>query len=165
MSALAGSIAAVVALFAYLMPPTPAPPSTVVSSPSPPPSSPDRGTTQPSPPPEPSTSPPPTRTRPTPLPEVRSAGCDEAAAALTAYRRDAGTSSSGQAAAAQQTYRDLMGAALDAEGAVGAKIRRLASEFQELGFRLTGMTGGDPNQVIADINTDVTEFNRLCAFG
>ncbi|MEV4289364.1 hypothetical protein AB0K40_28025 [Nonomuraea bangladeshensis] len=169
-SALAGSIAAVVALFAYLMPPNPAPPSTVVSSPSPPPSSPDRVTTQSSPSPEPSTSPPPTRTRvaqdsPPPLPEVRSAGCDEAAAALTAYRRDAGTSSSGQAAAAQQTYRDLMGAALNAEGVVGAKIRRLAAEFQELSFRLTGMTGGDPNQVIADINTDVTEFNRLCAFG
>ncbi|MGW2147467.1 hypothetical protein ACWCOT_24410 [Nonomuraea bangladeshensis] len=173
-SALAGSIAAVVALFAYLVPPNPTPPSTVVSSPSPPPSSPDRVTTQPSPTPaesspEPSTSPPPTRTRvvqdsPPPLPEVRAAGCDEAAAALTAYRRDAGTSSSGQAAAAQQTYRDLMGAALNEEGAVGAKIRRLASEFQELSFRLTGMTGGDPNQVIADINTDVTEFNRLCAF-
>ncbi|MEU6724750.1 hypothetical protein ABZ917_13660 [Nonomuraea wenchangensis] len=94
---------------------------------------------------------------------IRSVGCDEAAAALTAYRRDAGTSRSGQAAAAQQTYRDLMGAALNAEGVVGAEIRRLAAEFQELSFRLTGMTGGDPNQVIADINTDVAEFNRSCA--
>ncbi|WP_344972790.1 hypothetical protein [Streptosporangium fragile] len=55
-----------------------------------------------------------------------------------------------------------MGAVLDAQGAVGAKISRLAAEFQELNFRLTGMTGGDPNQVIADINTDVAELNRLC---
>ncbi|GGT43613.1 hypothetical protein ACFFV7_29595 [Nonomuraea spiralis] len=102
---------------------------------------------------------------PPPLPEVRSAGCDETAAALTAYRRDAGTSRSGQAAAAQQTYSDLMGAGLNAQGAVGAKIRRLAAEFQELSFRLTGMTGGDPNQVIADINTDVAELNSLCASG
>ncbi|MCA2229851.1 hypothetical protein [Nonomuraea aurantiaca] len=66
------------------------------------------------------------------------------------------------AAAAQQTHHDLMGAVLDAEGVVGAKISRLAAEFQELNFRLTGMTGGDPNQVIADINTDVAELNRLC---
>ncbi|MFI7424513.1 hypothetical protein [Nonomuraea sp. NPDC049684] len=99
------------------------------------------------------------------MPEVRSVGCDETAAVLTAYTRNAGTSRRGQAAAAQQTYSDLMGAGLNAQGAVGVKIRRLAAEFQELSFRLTGMTGGDPNQVIADINTDVAEFNRLCAFG
>ncbi|MEV1238495.1 hypothetical protein [Nonomuraea sp. NPDC049750] len=55
-----------------------------------------------------------------------------------------------------------MGARLDAEGVVGEKISRLAQEFQELNFRMTGMTGGDPNQVIADINTDVAELNRLC---
>lgn len=169
-SALAGSIAAVVALFAYLMPPK-TPPGTVVSSPSPP----DRVVTQPSPSPvdsspESSTSRSPSHTQavqdsPPPPLKIRSVGCDETAAALTAYRRDAGSSRSGQAAAAQQTYSDLMGAALNAQGAVGAKIRRLAAEFQELSFRLTGMTGGDPNQVIADINADVAEFNRLCASG
>ncbi|WP_031172266.1 hypothetical protein [Streptosporangium roseum] len=82
--------------------------------------------------------------------------------ALTAYRQNAGTIRSSQAAAAQQTYLDLMGAVLDAQGVVGAKISRLAAEFQELNFRLTGMTGGDPNQVIADINTDVAELKRLC---
>ncbi|MBB6547049.1 hypothetical protein [Nonomuraea rubra] len=162
-----------VAIFAYLMPPT-TPPSTAVSSSSPPASSPDRVITRPSPSPadsspESSTSRAPSRTpvvqdSPSPLPEVRSVGCDEAAAALTSYRRNAGTSRSGQAATAQQTYRDLMGAALNAQGAVGATIRRLAAEFQELNFRLNGMTGGDPNQVIADINTDIAEFNRLCAF-
>ncbi|MER6514525.1 hypothetical protein ABT158_47455 [Nonomuraea sp. NPDC001636] len=169
-SALAGSIAAAVALFAYLMPPK-IPPGTVVSSPSPS----GQVVTRRSPSPvgsstESSTSQPPSRTQavqesPPPLGKIRSVGCDETAAALTAYRRDAGTSPSGQAAAAQQTYSDLMGAALNAQGAVGAKIRRLAAEFQELSFRLTGMTGGDPNQVIADINADVAEFNRLCAAG
>ncbi|MEU7744938.1 hypothetical protein [Nonomuraea sp. NPDC049158] len=97
-----------------------------------------------------------------PLPPVRPGGCDDAAAALAAYRRNAGTVRSSQAAAAQQTYRDLMSTVLDAEGVVGAKISRLAQEFQELNFRLTGMTGGDPNQVIADINTDTAELNRLC---
>ncbi|MEU8326682.1 hypothetical protein AB0C33_50675 [Nonomuraea sp. NPDC048881] len=174
MSALAGSIAAVVALFAYLMPPK-TPSGTVDSSPSPTSSPPGQVVTPHSPSPvdsspESSTSQTPSHTQavqdPPPAPlKVRSVGCDETAAALTAYRRDAGTSPSGQAAAAQQTYSDLMGAALNAQGAVGAKIRRLAAEFQELSFRLTGMTGGDPNQVIADINTDVAEFNRLCAAG
>ena len=98
----------------------------------------------------------------TPLSAIRPGGCDEAATALTAYHRNAGTVRSSQAAAAQETYRDLTGAVFDAEGVVGAKISRLAAEFQELNFRLTGMTGGDPNQVIADINTDVAELDRLC---
>ncbi|OUC95123.1 hypothetical protein CA984_19820 [Streptosporangium minutum] len=145
MSALAGAIAAVVALIAYLMPPTP--------SPSPEPSTPQ--------PPMPS----PTEVVPVPSPllsAVRPGGCDEAAAALTAYHRNAGTIRSSQAAAAHQAYTDLMGAVLDAQGVVGAKISRLVAEFQELNFRLTGMTGGDPNQVIADINTDVAELKRLC---
>jgi hypothetical protein len=96
---------------------------------------------------------------------VRPGGCGEAATALTAYRRNAGTTRSSQAAAAQQTSLDLMGAGLDAQGAVGATIRRLSAEFRELNFRLTGMTGGDPNQVIADINTDFAELNRLCGSG
>ncbi|GAA3165681.1 hypothetical protein [Nonomuraea salmonea] len=175
-SAVAGSLAAVVALFTYLRPPVTGSGAVVstpsaVSSPSPEPSSPDREDARPSPSPslERSTSRPPERTRatqdtPPPLPEVRPAGCDEAATALNAYRRDAGTSGSGQAAAAQQTYRDLMGAGLSAQGVVAAKIRRLAAEFQELGFRLTGMVDADPNQVITDINTDIREFNGLCAF-
>ncbi|WP_214415688.1 hypothetical protein [Sphaerisporangium fuscum] len=55
-----------------------------------------------------------------------------------------------------------MSAVLDAQGVVGATISRLAAEFQELNFRLTGMTGGDPNQVIADINTDLADLRRLC---
>ncbi|MFB9251252.1 hypothetical protein ACFFWE_23685 [Sphaerisporangium melleum] len=55
-----------------------------------------------------------------------------------------------------------MGAGLDAQGVVRATISRLAAEFQELNFRLTGMTGGDPNEVIADINTDAAELRRLC---
>lgn len=185
-SAVAGSLAAVVALFTYLRPPVTGSGAVVstpsaVSSPSPEPSSPEQEDTRPSPSPSPedsspgdssserSTSRSPERTpsarnSPPPLPEVRPAGCDEAATALNAYRRDAGTSGSGQAAAAQQTYRDLMGAGLSAQGVVAAKIRRLAAEFQELGFRLTGMVDADPNQVITDINTDIREFNGLCAF-
>ncbi|GGQ24533.1 hypothetical protein [Streptosporangium pseudovulgare] len=192
MSALAGTIAAVVALVAYLMPappsqpqpgpalPTPAPPSQpqpsqVVPTPAPHSSSPDPATTRHAPPtsspsPESGTLRPPSPTRAVPvstplLPAARPDGCDEAAAALTAYSRNAGTVRSSQAAAAQQTYRDLMGTALHAQGVVGTKISRLAAEFQELNFRLTGMTGGDPNQVIADINTDVAELNRLCGSG
>lgn len=185
-SALAAAVAAVVALVAYLMPPTPTPtpplptppPSTrsdpVVPTPAEQSSSPDPVTTRPAPP-TPSPSPESRKPRrpkpsperadpvsPTPLAAVRPGGCDEAAAALTAYVRNAGTVRSSQAAAAQQTYSDLMGAVLDAQGVVGAKISRLAAEFRELNFRLTGMTGGDPNQVIADINTDVAELNRLC---
>ncbi|MBN6058108.1 hypothetical protein JYK22_39670, partial [Nonomuraea sp. RK-328] len=176
-SALAGAVAAVVALIAYLAPPTPPSqprPDAVGPTPTAQSSSPDPITTRPAPPtqspsPESSTPQPPTpsSTRaapasPAPLSAVRPGGCDEAVAALTAYRRNAGSVRSSQAAAAQQTYRDLMGAVLDAQGVVGAKISRLAAEFQELSFRLTGMTGGDPNQVIADINTDVAELNRLC---
>ncbi|MGW4796356.1 hypothetical protein ACWEPC_28435 [Nonomuraea sp. NPDC004297] len=173
-SAMAAAIAAVVALVAYLVPPSPPSPpqaGTVVPTPAPQSSSADpvisRVSPTPSPSPEAGTPEPssPTRTLPVsspPLPAVRPGGCDEAAAALTAYRENAGTVRSSQAAAAQQTYRDLMGAVLDAQGVVGAKISRLAAEFQELSFRLTGMTGGDPNQVITDINTDAAELDRLC---
>ncbi|MCA2176814.1 hypothetical protein LDL08_11515 [Nonomuraea glycinis] len=82
--------------------------------------------------------------------------------ALAGYRRNAGGTRSSQAAAAQQTYRDLMGASLDAQGAVGAMIRRLTAEFQELSFRLSGMVSSDPEQVIADINADFAELKRLC---
>ncbi|MFG3437594.1 hypothetical protein ACGF0J_10160 [Nonomuraea sp. NPDC047897] len=184
MSALAGAVAAVVALIAYLMPPPPMPPpppppsqiqdDPVVTTPRTRSPSPDPVTTRPeapppSPSPEPSSSEPPVRSStralqvpPTLLPPVSPSGCEEAATALTAYHRNAGTVRSSQAAAAQQTYQDLMGAAIDAQGVVGAKIRRLAAEFQELSFRLTGMTGGDPRQVIADINTDFSELRRLC---
>ncbi|MEU7860303.1 hypothetical protein [Nonomuraea sp. NPDC049141] len=189
-SALAGAIAAVVALVAYLAPPAPPPqsqPDAVVPTPAPqlPSSDPattpaqqspssDPVTTRPAPPtprpsPKSSTPKPPkpssTRAVPAsaePLSAIRPGGCDDAAAALTAYRRNAGAIRSSQAAAAQQTYSDLMSAVLDAEGVVGSKISRLAAEFRELNFRLTGMTGGDPNQVITDINTDVAELNRLC---
>ncbi|MEV0597386.1 hypothetical protein [Nonomuraea cavernae] len=176
-SALAAAAAVVVALVAYLAPPAPPPPSqpdaaiTADAAQSP---SPDPVTTRPAPPtpspsPEPSTTQPPepSRTRAAPvsspmLSAVRPGGCDKTATALTAYRQNAGTTRGSQAAAAQQTHRDLMGAGLDAQGVVGATISRLAAEFQELNFRLTGMTGGDPNQVIADINTDVAELERLC---
>ena len=82
--------------------------------------------------------------------------------AVAGYRRNAGGTRGSQAAAAQQTYRDLMGAGLDAQGAVGAMIRRLTAEFQELSFRLSGMVSSDPNQVIADINADFAELKRLC---
>ncbi|MFC4009260.1 hypothetical protein ACFOY2_18645 [Nonomuraea purpurea] len=182
-SALAGAVAAVIALIAYLAPPTPPPqpppqpqPDTVVPSSAPRSSSPDSVTTRsapstPTPSPESDTPEPqtPSSTREAPvssasLSAVRPDGCDEATAALTAYSRNAGTTRSSQAAAAQQTYSDLMGAGLNAQGVVGPKITRLAREFQELNFRLTGMVMADPNQVIADINTDITEFNRLCGF-
>ena len=180
-SGLAGVIAAVVALVAYLAPPAPPPrpqpqpqpqpqaqPDTEVPTPAPRSSSPEPVTTRharrtPKPSPTSSTPEPPSPTREaSPLSAVRPGGCDEAAKALTAYRRNAGTVRSSQTAAAQQTYSDLMGAAFHAEGVVGAKITLLAREFQELNFRLTGMTGGDPNQVIADIDTDAAELNRLC---
>ncbi|MFD1547697.1 hypothetical protein [Nonomuraea guangzhouensis] len=187
-SALAAAFAAVVALVAYLAPPAQPPqsqPDAVVPTPAPqlPSSDPvttpaqqspssDPVTTRPArPTPSPkSSTPKPPKPSPTravapssePLSAVRPGGCDEAATALTAYRRNAGTVRSSQAAAAQQTSSDLMSAVLDAEGAVGSKISRLAAEFRELNFRLTGMTGGDPNQVITDINTDVAELNRLC---
>ncbi|NJP89492.1 hypothetical protein HCN51_08535 [Nonomuraea sp. FMUSA5-5] len=179
-SALAGTLAAVIALVAYLRPPpAPAqpPPShsadVVESTPA---------ATQP-PSTEPSTTPTPTPTptaepgtagspavRPTqeavgtaaPLAAVRPGGCDDAAAALAAYRRNAGSARSTQAAAAHQAYLDLMGAVLDAQGVVGQKISRLAAEFQELYFRLSGMNGGDPNQVVADINADIADLGTLC---
>ncbi|MEU6714302.1 hypothetical protein ABZ897_22775 [Nonomuraea sp. NPDC046802] len=182
-SALAGAVAAVIALIAYLAPPAPPPPpqpqpqpEAVAPSSAPRSSSPDPVTTRrapstPSPSPEPDTPEPPmpssTREAPVssePLSAVRPGGCDEAAAALTAYPRNAGTTRSSQAAAALQTYRDLMSAGLDAQGVVGSKIGRLSAEFQELYACLTGMIMSDPNQVIADINIDIAEFNRLCGF-
>ncbi|WP_433213268.1 hypothetical protein [Microtetraspora malaysiensis] len=92
----------------------------------------------------------------------RPGGCDETVTALAAFRRNAGTTRSSQAAAARQTYSDLMGAVLDAQGVVQATISRMAAEFQELNFRLTGMVLSDPNQVVADINTDMAELKRLC---
>ncbi|MDA0635870.1 hypothetical protein OUY22_20815 [Nonomuraea sp. MCN248] len=96
------------------------------------------------------------------LSPVRPAGCDETETALATYNRDAGTTRGGQAAAARQAYQDLMGAGLGAQGAVAGTIRRLAAEFQELNFRLTGMTGGDPQQVVADINADLAHLRSLC---
>ncbi|WP_157530066.1 hypothetical protein [Microtetraspora niveoalba] len=198
-SALAGALAAVIALVAYLSPPEsrreegagPKVATPTVQSPSP---DPDTSTPPPPPPspspdpetetdedpagdPNPSPSPEPIRhDSPSPSPErvsdafppqssVPPGGCVEATTALNAYIQNAGTTRGGQAAAAQQTYLDLMGARLHAEGVVGMTISRLAAEFQELGFRLSGMTGGDPNQVIADIRTDVATFNRLCQPG
>ncbi|GAA3641820.1 hypothetical protein GCM10022224_000190 [Nonomuraea antimicrobica] len=181
MSALAAAFAALVALVAYLVPPPQPQPDPVAPAPTPPSWSPDPDTTRPEPPtrsssPESSTPQPESPTRePQPaspareapassplLSAVRPGGCEDAAAALTAYQRNAGSVRSSQAAAARQAYLDLMSAVLDAEGVVGAKISLLAREFQELHFRLTGMVGGDPNQVIADINTDAAELNRLC---
>ncbi|MGN9787160.1 hypothetical protein ACTMTF_37450 [Nonomuraea sp. ZG12] len=41
-------------------------------------------------------------------------------------------------------------------------ISQLARKFQELNFRLTGMILADPDPVIADINTDLKELQRLC---
>jgi hypothetical protein len=83
-------------------------------------------------------------------------------AALTAYRRNAGTSRGSQAAAARQAYQDLMGTGLDAQGAVQTTISRVARKFQELSFRLSGMIMADPDPVIADINTDMRELQKLC---
>ncbi|MGR6923429.1 hypothetical protein ACU635_55010 [[Actinomadura] parvosata] len=176
-SALAGTLAAVIALVAYLMPPAPPaqpPPShpadVVESTPATQPPAMEPSTTPtPTPTAEPSTAEPPA-VRPTqeavgtaaPLSAVRPGGCDAAAAALAAYRRNAGSARSTQAAAAHQAYLDLMGAVLDAQGVVGQKISRLAAEFQELYFRLSGMNGGDPNQVIADINPDIADLGTLC---
>jgi outer membrane biosynthesis protein TonB len=175
--ALAAAVAAVVALVAYLVPPDRPPQpqvDPVVTTPAPQPPSPDPVATRPEPPdpspsPENSTpqppDPSPTHTVPAtvvPLPTVRPGGCDEARTALAAYRRNAGATRGSQAAAAQQAYSDLMGAVLDAQGAVGATISRLAAEFQDLSFRLSGMVGGDPNEVISDINRDSEQLTGLC---
>ncbi|MFB4293129.1 hypothetical protein ACBI99_36185 [Nonomuraea sp. ATR24] len=166
-SALATSVAAVVALIAYLAPPGQ---STGTKTPSPSPSesqyspSPDRETSRPPsdpPPPDPET----TRADPVTsvvLPPVPPIGCAEATAALNAYSRNAGDTRSSHAGAAQQAYSELMGVALNAQGAVGQKVTRLAREFQELNFRLTGMVMDDPNEVLTDIRTDIAELNRLC---
>ncbi|MGW0485143.1 hypothetical protein [Nonomuraea sp. NPDC003214] len=166
-SALAASVAAVVALIAYLAPPAAQPIEKETSPPSESPysPSPDRETSRPPsdpPPPDPET----TRAAPVTsvvLPPVPPIGCAEATAALNAYSRNAGDTRSSQAGAAQQAYSELMGVALNAHGAVGQKVTRLAREFQELNFRLTGMVMNDPNEVLADIRTDIAELNRLCA--
>ncbi|MGI5271100.1 hypothetical protein ACQEUU_18235 [Nonomuraea sp. CA-218870] len=190
-SALATAAAAVVAVVAYVMPQDPRPgpeptPSVMRSSPDseptwpvPPPSSgppesdvpesdapesdaPESRTAESrGEPPVPSSTPVAEASLPT-LAPVRPAGCDETGTALATYNRNAGTTRGGQAAAARQAYQDLMGAGLGAQGAVASTIRRLAAEFQELNFRLTGMTGGDPQQVIADINADLAHLRSLC---
>ncbi|MFI8455511.1 hypothetical protein [Kitasatospora sp. NPDC085464] len=184
--AIAGAVATLIALVAYLVPPDapqpaaapvvttaapqppePLPDPTPKPVPSPVPTPTPTPTPEPDPPsPEPSPSPIRTRTAaPTPeppLPAVRPGGCDEAEAALAAYRRNAGDTRGSQADAAGQAYQDLMGAGLDAQGAVGSTIRRLAAEFSELRFRLNGMVLADPNQVITDINADSAQLGRLC---
>ncbi|MFJ9453594.1 hypothetical protein ACIRST_00810 [Kitasatospora sp. NPDC101447] len=188
--AIAGAVATLIALVAYLVPPDapqpaaapvvttaapqppeplPAPTPKPVPSPVPTPTPAPTPTPTPEPdPPSPEPSPSPIRTRtaaPTPeppLPAVRPGGCDEAEAALAAYRRNAGDTRGSRADAAGQAYQDLMGAGLDAQGAVGSTIRRLAAEFSELRFRLNGMVLADPNQVITDINADSAQLGRLC---
>ncbi|MFJ8477586.1 hypothetical protein [Kitasatospora sp. NPDC094011] len=174
--AIAGAVAAVVALVAYLVPPDSPPPAAapVVTSPTPPPSEPGTDT-HPSPVPTPVPTPEPDRPSPapprtptpapawqSPLPTLRPGGCDTAEAALAAYGRNAGGTRTSQAAAASQAYQDLMGAGLEAQGAVGGMIRGLAAEFSELNARLTGMVLADPNEVVADINRDVPQLRRLC---
>ncbi|MEV4222550.1 hypothetical protein [Nonomuraea sp. NPDC049725] len=165
-SALAASVAAVVALIAYLAPPAAQPIDKKTSPPSESPysPSPDREPSRPPsdpPPPDPET----TRADPVTsvvLPPVPPIGCAEATAALNAYSRNAGDTRSSHAGAAQQAYSELMGVALNAQGAVGQKVTRLAWGFRELNFRLTGMVMDDPGEVLTGIRTDIAELNRLC---
>ncbi|MER7578758.1 hypothetical protein [Kitasatospora sp. NPDC097691] len=190
--AIAGAVAALIAVVAYLVPPdapqppvgpvattsAPQPPETLpAASPTPTPTPVPSPVATPTPtptatpepdPPSPEPSPSPIRTRTAtpapepPLPAVRPGGCDKAERALATYRSNAGSTRAGQADAAGQAYQDLMDAGLDAQGAVGSTIRRLAAEFSELRFRLNGMVLADPNQVIADINADGAQLSRLC---
>ncbi|MFE1320228.1 hypothetical protein [Kitasatospora phosalacinea] len=186
-AALSGVAAALVAVVAYLLPPdpprpAPSPAPVAASSPEPAPEpEPERTTPtptpsespspepepepEPEPDPEPDEEPSPSAEAPAPLPAVLPAGCRGAAAAVASYRRNAGSSRGSQADAANLAYQGLMRAGTDADPPVRPTIVRLAQEFQELGFRLSGMVMADPNEVIADINADLPVLDRLCGNG
>ncbi|WP_282204347.1 hypothetical protein [Kitasatospora fiedleri] len=188
MAALSGVVAALVALVAYLLPPDaprPAPsplpvpvaesspertsarPHSPTPTPTPTPGPTESPEAEPEPEPEPDPAPgsPGTADVPAPLPAVVPAGCREASAAVAAYRRDQGSTRGAQADAANLAYQGLMRAGTDADPPVRPTIVRLAQEFQELGFRLSGMVLADPNEVVADINADLPVLDRQCAGG
>ncbi|GLW74004.1 hypothetical protein Kpho02_63020 [Kitasatospora phosalacinea] len=186
-AALSGVAAALVALLAYLLPPDPprpgpAPAPVVDSSaepaperttpsprrspaPTPTPTPSDSPSPEPEPEPDAEPDPSPTAEAPVHLPPVPPAGCREAAAAVAAYRRDAGSTRGSQADAANLAYQGLMRAGTDADPPVRPTIVRLAQEFQELGFRLNGMVMADPNEVVTDINADLATLDRQCGSG
>ncbi|MFK0193015.1 hypothetical protein [Kitasatospora sp. NPDC090308] len=181
-AALSGVVAALVALVAYLLPPdaprpapSPLPVPVAESSPertsarphSPAPTPTPTESSEPEPEPEPDPAPGSSRTAdvPAPLPAVVPAGCREASAAVAGYRRDQGSTRGAQADAANLAYQGLMRAGADADPPVRPTIVRLAQEFQELGFRLSGMVLADPNEVVADINADLPVLDRQCAGG
>ncbi|RAJ40142.1 hypothetical protein K353_03630 [Kitasatospora sp. SolWspMP-SS2h] len=189
-AALSGVVAALVALVAYLLPPdaprpAPSPPPVPVArsspertsarphSPAPTPTPGPAGSPEAEPEPEPDSAPEPdpapgssrTADVPVPLPAVVPAGCREASAAVAAYRRDQGSTRGAQADAANLAYQGLMRAGTDADPPVRPTVVRLAQEFQELGFRLSGMVLADPNEVVADINADLPVLDRQCAGG
>lgn len=185
-AALSGVVAALVALVAYLLPPDaprPAPsplpvpvaesspertsarPHSPTPTPTPGPTESPEAEPEPEPEPDPAPGSPGTADVPAPLPAVVPAGCREASAAVAAYRRDQGSTRGAQADAANLAYQGLMRAGTDADPPVRPTIVRLAQEFQELGFRLSGMVLADPNEVVADINADLPVLDRQCAGG
>ncbi|BFV60499.1 hypothetical protein KCMC57_up56030 [Kitasatospora sp. CMC57] len=184
-AAVAGAVATAVAVLAYVVPPSPqaAPAPVAVPvvsaswSPEPPPSPSPVPTpaSTPTPEPEPSPTPSPSPTaKPSPspvhslpvpvltLPPVRPGGCDPAYAVLNRYGKVAGTTKGSRIAAAQEARDGMMSASLDATGGVYSIITRLTQGFQELGFILTGMVGGDYNAVSEEMNGDIETLKSLC---
>ncbi len=96
------------------------------------------------------------------LPAVRPGGCDPADAVLDRYNKVVGTTKGSRIAAAQEARDGMMSASLSATGGVYSIITRLAQGFQELGFILTGMVGGDYNAVVAEMNGDIKTLKSLC---
>ncbi|MBB4950866.1 hypothetical protein F4556_006401 [Kitasatospora gansuensis] len=96
------------------------------------------------------------------LPKIRPGGCDPAYATVNRYNQVVGTTKGSRIAAAQEARDGMMSASLSASGGVYSIITRLAQGFQEMGFILTGMVGGDYNAVATSVGEDVETLKSLC---
>lgn len=91
------------------------------------------------------------------------AGCAEALAVVDRYYRTAGSTRLSQQAAATEAYQGMMGASLDAEGAVRTVTVALSQDFSEMRFILAGMVSGDYAAVQARTAGDAQTLRDVCA--
>ncbi|GAB3142905.1 hypothetical protein GCM10027290_18340 [Micromonospora sonneratiae] len=90
------------------------------------------------------------------------AGCAEALAVVDRYYRTAGSTRLSQQAAATEAYQGMMGASLEAEGAVHPVTVALSQDFSEMRFILAGMVSGDYAAVQARTSRDVQTLRDVC---
>ncbi|GAB2957651.1 hypothetical protein GCM10027280_52930 [Micromonospora polyrhachis] len=78
------------------------------------------------------------------------------------YYRTAGSTRLSQQAAATEAYQGMMGASLNAEGAVHTVTVALAQNFSEMRFILSGMVSGDYAAVQARTGRDAQTLRNVC---